>query len=144
MVRRSILLAALLTASACATAGAQAARDAAPVREEKLSSPFELKPRESIRIAGEGLLVRFERVTSDSRCPVDVTCVWAGDAAVAVVLEKPKAEPATHELHTMSRFGTEAEYQGYVVHLDAVMPRPRTGRPIAADDYRVTLTVRRK
>ncbi|MDO9445893.1 MAG: hypothetical protein Q7K37_11305, partial [Dehalococcoidia bacterium] len=32
---------------------------------------------------GERLEVLFVGVTADSRCPVDVTCIWAGEARVA-------------------------------------------------------------
>jgi hypothetical protein len=115
-----------------------------PSREVPLNASFELKVAESVRVAGEGVAVRFDGVTGDSRCPVDVTCVWAGDATAVVRLEKPKTKPGTFELHTMPRFGGDARYEGLVVHLEAVTPRPRTGTEIPPKDYRVTLVVRRE
>jgi hypothetical protein len=146
------ILATALAGILTAPAAAQSPREAKPAspREVKLEAPFELKVNEQVRIEGHVILLRFEGVSADSRCPVDVTCVWAGDAAVEIRLEhltadrkaKTVADSKTIVLHTMPRFGSDTTYEGLVVHLDAVEPRPRMSGTIAAADYRVTLTVR--
>jgi hypothetical protein len=114
-----------------------------PPRDVQPDRPFELEPAETVRVAAERVTVRFDGVTADSRCPIDVVCIWAGDATAVVRLEKPERKPGTFELHTMPRFGSDATYEGLVVHLEAVNPRPRLGAQIAPEDYRVTLVVRR-
>jgi hypothetical protein len=43
--------------------------------------------------------LRFARVLKDSRCPVNVTCVWAGDAELELKVSKDKQQK-TIVLHT--------------------------------------------
>jgi hypothetical protein len=40
----------------------------------------------TVRVEGTDLHVTFERVAQDSRCPRNVTCVWAGEATVELRL----------------------------------------------------------
>src|SRR3972149_7613492 len=47
-----------------------------------LDRDFDLKAGETARLEDSDLVMRFEAVTSDSRCPADVTCITAGDALV--------------------------------------------------------------
>ena len=85
----------------------------------------------------------MEGVTEDSRCPIGVQCVRAGDAVVELTLEKPPAAGGTRTLHTSGRDGREAVYEGLVVRLLDLKPLPREGTTIAPEDYRVTLAVNR-
>lgn len=43
---------------------------------------FTLTPGDSVNLANEGLLTYLELV-EDSRCPLDVQCIWAGEARIA-------------------------------------------------------------
>ena len=47
---------------------------------------FELSVGETARLQDHDLSIEFKAVTADSRCPTDVTCVWAGDAELALRL----------------------------------------------------------
>lgn len=51
--------------------------------------PFELKIGESANVGSDGLTVEFVEVVEGSRCPSDVTCVWAGRALVMVIVSSP-------------------------------------------------------
>lgn len=107
-----------------------------------LGQPFELHPGDSARLA-DGFEVRFEGVRSDSRCPIDVQCVSAGDALVAISVTPPGGARVERELHT--RLGaTETVVNDYTIKLTALTPFPRTDRPIRADDYVATLTLSRR
>jgi hypothetical protein len=110
----------------------------------KRGEPFELKARETRQLTDTNLQVRFEGVPQDSRCPVGVQCVWAGDATVELTLERPPAAAETRSLHTSERFGRETDYAGLVVRLVRLDPHPREGATIAPEDYRVTLVVDNK
>jgi hypothetical protein len=103
--------------------------------------PFQLKARETRELAEPHLRVRFDTVSQDSRCPIGVQCVWAGDASVEITLEKPPAAAETRTLHTSGRFDREADYAGLVVRLVSLEPNRRDGVTIAPEDYRVTLVV---
>ncbi|MCW5713946.1 MAG: hypothetical protein KIT43_05470 [Bauldia sp.] len=48
--------------------------------------PFVLRVGGEAIIGGVEVRVRFDRVTGDSRCPVDVMCVWAGVFSMALVV----------------------------------------------------------
>lgn len=87
------------------------------------------------------LRVTFRGVEHDSRCPTDVQCVWEGNAAVDVRLARDGREART-TLHTTLE-QNQVEYAGYVVRLAAVAPAPVSGRSIPANEYTVTLEVRR-
>lgn len=111
--------------------------------EVRLAEDFTLAPGEWGRIQGESLTIAFDSVTSDSRCPTGVNCVWEGDAVVAVTLTQPGRERATVELHTSGRFARTAGYGDFEVALVALAPQPREGSPIAQAAYRATLQVTR-
>lgn len=104
--------------------------------------PFELRPGASA-ILRDGLKVAFDSVSADSRCPMDVMCVWAGDAVVRVRLAPPVGSHVDRELHTQPD-RSEASYLAYVIKLVSLAPYPRSDRRIAPNDYVATLTVEAK
>lgn len=101
--------------------------------------PFELKAG-AVSALPDGTRLRFDRVQSDSRCPMDVTCVWAGDATVAMTLTPSKGSAESLELHTQPT-GSHISYGIYTITLKALAPYPQSTRPIAAADYIATLVV---
>jgi hypothetical protein len=101
---------------------------------------FELQPGQTARVGSAGLLVGFRGVTQDSRCPSDVACVWAGDAAVRVPVTIGRMAWTSLDLHTNvdPRSATFREYTITVVEL---RPHPRSGERIPPNNYVVTLRV---
>ena len=104
-----------------------------------LGQSFELRAGGSA-ILQSGLTVTFERVESDSRCPMDALCVWAGDAIVMVSLSQAAGGQVQRELHTAPT-GSEASYLVYSIKLLALAPYPRSDRQIRPEDYAATLIV---
>lgn len=80
----------LLVASACA--GVQTAAVVDP------GASFTLAPGETAVVKGADARITFKRVTDDSRCPVDVTCVWAGDAKIEITISRNGAPDETRIL----------------------------------------------
>jgi hypothetical protein len=111
-------------------------------REVSLGQEFELAPGQAASLDG-GLTVRLEQVLSDSRCPADALCVWAGDAVVRVVVTRSGRPSSTAELHTAAGFDRTTSYDGLEVSLVKVLPYPVSSGTIAAKDYRATLLVSR-
>jgi hypothetical protein len=107
--------------------------------EIPLGQSFALHPGTSA-ILSNGLKVTFDGVRSDSRCPMDALCVWAGDAVITVSLSQPGAIAAERALHT-DPTGSEAQYLSYVIKLAVLAPYPRSDRQIRPADYVATLTV---
>ena len=108
----------------------------------RLSSEFKLRVGRRATFKGTRLRIKFAAVESDSRCPSDVTCVWAGNAAVRLRLSAGRSSKiVTLNTSRSSPFVREAEYQGYKVKLVDLSPYPRSDRQIAARDYIATLLV---
>lgn len=87
-----------------------------------------------------GLVLTLERVVSDSRCPVDVNCVWAGEIRVALSLERPQTEAPRHEFE-LSSTAPKATVLGLAFELLGALPEPRSTAKIALPDYRVALRI---
>jgi hypothetical protein len=92
-------------------------------------------------VTGEDLVVSFEEVTEDSRCPSDVTCVWAG--RVSCVVELTHAGSSYRMILTepglTSEYTTET-YEEYKLAFH-VTSYPEVGKQIANDAYRLHLIV---
>ncbi|PPJ43137.1 hypothetical protein C0063_07955 [Pseudoxanthomonas sp. KAs_5_3] len=92
----------------------------------------------------DGLSVQFVGYR-DSRCPADVTCVWAGEAHAFVWVSGPGMEPHVVSLpwngggaqrpQDANRIGARTLW------LEALEPRPRTDGKVSPGDYRVVLKV---
>ena len=110
--------------------------------EPEFGRPFEIKAAETVAI--QGLRITFEGVSEDSRCPTGTQCVWAGDAAATLTLERPPAAAEQRTLHTNGRFERQTAFDNFVIRLEDVRPYPREGVAIAPGDYRAALVVTRR
>lgn len=108
----------------------------------RLGREFKLKAGQQVTVKGTKLRIRFIAVENDSRCPTDVTCVWAGNAAVQLQLGIGRVSK-TVTLNTSKgpSFVGETEYRGYKVKLVELSPYPRSNRKIGRRDYTATLLV---
>lgn len=117
---------------------------AATAQTAQVGHEFELKAGEAVAFDGGRLRVRFARVASDSRCPVDVECVWAGNAEVLLeVGAKGRRGAKTLRLNTNAspeRPG-EGRYGRYTLKLTGLTPQPGSNRKIAPGEYTATLLV---
>jgi hypothetical protein len=102
-----------------------------------INQPVELAPGQSTQFGA--LRLTFTGVTGDSRCPVDVTCVWEGDGVAKIELSQPTSDTETRELHTAGpRSTTYGSYQVELVRLD---PAPRSTQTIPPASYRLVVRV---
>jgi hypothetical protein len=105
--------------------------------EVALNEEFELLLGQSVRVAGRSTVLTFERVREDSRCPVDVTCVWAGNAVV--VLRVGGDHPSTAvELNTTLE-PKHAAVDDVELELRSLEPSPRSGETVSDRTYRARL-----
>lgn len=112
----------------------------------RLGREFRLRARQQVTLKGESLRIKFVEVKEDSRCPADVKCVWAGNAAVRldVSIRGRGSKSLTLNTNSSSSLVDENLYRGYRVKLVELIPYPRSNRKIAAGDYIVTLLVNRE
>jgi hypothetical protein len=99
-----------------------------------------LRYGEERRVDGTVLRVSFGSVLEDSRCPVDVTCVWAGNAKVEIGIAMGTGP--THPLQLNSTVEPRsAVWNGVGVTLLEVKPEARSTRSIPTGEYLVRLRV---
>lgn len=101
---------------------------------------IELGVGEEVTIPGTVLRVAFVGVSEDSRCPVDVVCVWEGNAAVDIGLTAGSGPTQLRVLNTAldPRF---TDFGGLRVTLVDVAPEPYEGEPIPPEGYVVRIRV---
>ena len=97
-----------------------------------LGANVTLAPGVSVSVKAAAMTVRFMAVTEDSRCPRDVTCVWAGQVKVQLVINDVPEEILE---------GGSTLAGAYRVTLVRVDPQPVSTARIAPQDYRATLKI---
>jgi hypothetical protein len=107
-----------------------------------LDQQFIARPGQPVSIAGAAVRVQFVEVINDSRCPLNATCITAGDATIAILVVDDQGS-SRYELHTdPSR--KSATHRDLRIELMELQPYPDTTRPTDPAQYRVTLRASRK
>ena len=88
----------------------------------------------------DDLRIRFDTVRSDSRCPMDVICVRAGEAVIALTIGRVGEVPVGRELETTPA-GASTTFQNFTITLSSLQPYPRSDRQIQPGDYIGTFVV---
>ena len=100
----------------------------------RLDALFMLRAGQTAIIQDTPLRLRFVSVVEDSRCPVDVMCVWAGDAHLHLVLTHQELTEEAVELHTSLEPQSRVVH-GYRVALERLEPAPHSERRITQQQY---------
>ena len=111
--------------------------------EVSLDRVFDLRAGEAAVVAPDGLRITFREVRGDSRCPVDVVCVWEGDAEVLLQVETTPEDREEISLHTSGNFATSAAVLGHLIELKGLQPGNKAGVPTDPRAYVATLFVSR-
>jgi hypothetical protein len=106
-----------------------------------LNRAFTLDVGQGASVADAELMVRFLRVTEDSRCPSTVQCVWAGNGQVEIET-RDDGQTLKHLLNT-NEGAREVVVGLYRIRLVSLDPAPVTPGPIPPENYRATLEVSR-
>ncbi|CAN5806681.1 hypothetical protein BH23GEM9_BH23GEM9_25150 [soil metagenome] len=124
-------------AAACAKDTAEPA-SAGVVLEAQAGDTVRVAVGQSVRVGS--LTVAFRGIGEDSRCPIDVVCVWAGSAEALLDLSLSGATPTRVHLHTFREPGT-ATHGAYRVRLLHVSPAPLADQTITPSSYVVYLEI---
>ncbi len=110
--------------------------------QAKLDTPITLAFSKIASVEDEKILIEFADLTEDSRCPVNVICVWEGQVTVALNISIDGTESGAISL--TSRAGHEklalADINGYSIRLAKVEP-PKTKDEIELSEYIITLII---
>lgn len=111
------LIAAVVSLGCGSPSGAGAPERSASV-SVALAQEFPLRPGETAQLHGANLRLTFVEVLEDSRCPIDVVCVWAGNAKIQLHVRGVGTDDL--ELDTFGDTGGYArmvEFEGHRIHL---------------------------
>jgi len=123
----------LLAATACS---GKSPAGPSPVAREVVLAPGQMT---TIREAA--IVVRFEGVTGDSRCPADAFCIQGGDALVQIEVGSAGAARQPYTLHTGDM--RPVAHGDLTIALVQLSPYPFSSRSIDPSEYRATLRVTR-
>jgi hypothetical protein len=130
-----------------------ACQPANPLIETPVNREFTLARDQSAAIKGTNLILTFNSVLSDDRCPIDVECVASGPVTISLSAQEEGAVPSGITLEAFTDqegrspggefdgIQDSAEIGDYTVRLVGVLPYPRNLSGIKASDYQVTLVV---
>ena len=103
--------------------------------QNTLGTPFVMKVGESTTV--DGLTIEFMDVTQDSRCPIDVTCIWAGTIGVRLSL----THSGTTEAVEFQQVDGAYSFKDYLIEIVSTSPAPISTGSIASSQYEVTFKV---
>lgn len=108
----------------------------------ELNKPFAARTGVLYQQADGPLEIRFKKVVEDSRCPVEVICVWSGLLAADLSLQAGgvygQDTLSTYQNPPLLR--TFAYFQDYKIELQDALPLP-TDKGIPQDMYFLKLMV---
>jgi len=130
MTRRGLLALLAATLAACSP-------DAPSQVRGDLPATVVLEPGVAVSVAGTDLELRLIEIVSDSRCPRDLTCVWAGEVQVRLSVSSGNTPAQEHEVIA----GNTVTVGAYLIGVDKVEPEPVDNQKISPRDYRATVRV---
>jgi len=109
--------------------------------EAELNSEFTLHINQSAEIKSEDITVTFLNVTSDSRCPSDVTCIWQGQAGIEVGVQKGEVESTLSLSIGGDSTPEESIFDAYLIQLVDISPYPISTKIIQPEEYTATIKI---
>jgi hypothetical protein len=105
--------------------------------EPQLGANVELRYGALAQLPGDTAHAQFTEVTSDSRCPSNAQCVWAGEATVLFTVGG--SEKVSLRLGEPGAASATAMVRGRQLTLVALKPYPVAGQTISRSDYLATI-----
>jgi hypothetical protein len=109
--------------------------------EAELDSEFLLEFSQSAEIKSEDLKITFVGVTSDSRCPADLTCALAGQADIEIKVQKGDNESTIILQISGDTIPEESFLNLYTIQALDLSPYPDSTKTINPDEYMTTVRI---
>lgn len=81
--------------------------------------------------------ITVNTLVGDSRCPIDVQCIWAG----ALKVNATFASASKTETRDISTGEAPYSFDGHTISIAEVIPAPKSVSKVALGDYRITFHV---
>ena len=101
---------------------------------------FTLSIGESVQVEGGLGFIKIIKVLEDSRCPVDVTCVWAGNVKIELEIMDSDRKKISIFLNTGVK-PNKLSLQGYALQLISILPPKVEGVSISPEQFQVKLRI---
>ena len=101
---------------------------------------FKLQVNKQKVITKDKLKITFVSVLEDSRCPIGVDCIWAGNAKLQLKISQAKGASKTFELNTNLQ-PQVFTFEGYEIKLVDLTPTPKANIRINRNGYTATISV---
>ena len=105
-----------------------------------LEKPFVLSVEDTATIDSE-LTIALLGIEEDSRCPIDVTCVWEGSLKAEINLVKDQKNLGNHVIPLTVKDPEAQTFDGYFIKIVQAEPYPLSSTPISPSEYMVTFLV---
>jgi hypothetical protein len=107
-----------------------------------LDQPFNLRAGQQAILRDANLIITFESVAEDSRCPDNARCVWAGNGKLLIELRQIGGATLAASVNTYLD-PRAISYLNYQVQLQNLVPYPHSPDRINPADYVATFVVTR-
>lgn len=114
-----------------------------PCLDSPKGEEISLKKSQTISYCKENISISFVDVLNDSRCPSNVTCIWAGFVQVKLDIQGISGE-STIELATEPNsygISSQVDFEGLSIKLVDVSPYPAINVKINPDEFRAILLI---
>jgi hypothetical protein len=106
------------------------------------STELTLSVGDDVAVPGTWIRLALVSVVSDSRCPEDAVCVWAGDVEAEIGIAVGTGPTTLFRIHLNPVSDSDTvTFGGYAIRLVGVTPSARTDRVIAPEDYRLRFRI---
>lgn len=103
---------------------------------------FTLVEGKSASLKSKNLVLTFDEVSEDSRCPLYTDCIWEGQAVIKMEVQKGK-EKTSIEFTRKGKESTPIKQSvgEYEIQLIKIEPYPESGKPIKKGSYSVKMII---
>lgn len=110
----------------------------------QLNREFKINLNETAILPDENIWVKFTEVTEDSRCPINVQCIWAGRATIVVNIWKDSQNIGDFVLTTgggSPALAVQNFASNYNIKFVALQPPPVSGSETQKSAYIAALVI---
>jgi hypothetical protein len=137
-----ILLITISSSIACSKSGDDGNPMAAKQAFSEKSLTIDLNKCEAFRFGDDQLSLCVDSI-ADSRCPVNVNCIWGGTAIVKFTFTKNgQVNHIALAIPAFASYQQQITIAGYTIQLINVYPFPETGVTALAHERKVKIEIR--
>jgi len=108
----------------------------------QLNTKFLINYKDTLSYKKEELWITFDSLLTDSRCPKNVKCIWAGKVDVQLIISNNKNVEKII-LSTLNDNEKSKNIFNYMITLMSVRPYPHTDSLYTKKDYSLNLNIKK-